>query len=243
MEVIRISRKIADFTCIDNGISKDPELSLQEKGLMLTVLSLPDSWEFNIQGLATIAKESKPTLAKIIHSLMAHGYCKRERIIDPETKRVIKWEYTFFEVKNGDGCDFEPQSKKPQVENPQSGKATSGKVATIKYYKESNTNKSNTKKEYSRFDFLKALKSLGVSDEVARDWMAVRKTKRATNTKTAFDRIKTEIDKSGRTADECIRIAVEKSWQGFQADWLPAKKDYTVWHGTMAEYLRSKGKI
>lgn len=94
-----------------------------------------------------------------------------------------------------------------------------------------------------KFNFLSALKSLGVSDEVARDWMAVRKTKRATNTKTAFDRIKTEIDKSGRTADECIRIAVEKSWRGFQADWLPAKKDYTVWHGTMAEYLRLKGKI
>lgn len=100
----------------------------------------------------------------------------------------------------------------------------------------------NEKKDI-KFNFLSALKSLGVSDEVARDWMAVRKTKRATNTKTAFDRIKTEIDKSGRTADECIRIAVEKSWQGFQADWLPAKKDYTVWHGTMAEYLRSKGKI
>ena len=72
----------------------------------------------------------------------------------------------------------------------------------------------NEKKDI-KFNFLSALKSLGVSDEVARDWMAVRKTKRATNTKTAFDRIKTEIDKSGRTADECIRIAVEKSWQGF----------------------------
>lgn len=147
MEVIRISRKIADFTCIDNGISKDPDLSLQERGLMLTVLSLPESWEFNIQGLATIVRESKPTLAKIIHALMAHGYCKRERIIDPQTKRVIKWEYTFYEVKNGNGCDFEPQSKKPQVENPQCGVATSGNLSTIKYYKESNTNKSNNKRE------------------------------------------------------------------------------------------------
>ena len=56
---------------------------------------------------------------------------------------------------------------------------------------------------------------------MARDWLAVRKTKRATNTKTAFERIKAEIAKSGRSADECIRTAAEKSWQGFQADWMP----------------------
>lgn len=241
MEIIRISRKIADFTCIDNGISRDPDLSLQERGLMLTVLSLPDSWEFNIQGLAAIVRESKPTIAKIIHGLIAHGYCTRERVVDPQTKRVTKWEYTFYEVKNGAGCDYEPQSKKPQVENPQCGKPTSGKVSTIKYYKESNTNKSNTKNINTKaFDFLEALKSIGVSESVARDWLAVRKTKRATNTKTAFERIKAEIAKSGRSADECIRTAAEKSWQGFQADWMPrvperreSWEDYKRNHGLL----------
>ena len=248
MEVIRISRKIADFTCIDNGISKDPDLSLQERGLMLTVLSLPESWEFNIQGLATIVRESKPTLAKIIHALMAHGYCKRERIIDPQTKRVIKWEYTFYEVKNGNGCDFEPQSKKPQVENPQCGVATSGNLSTIKYYKESNTNKSNTldnKDISTSFNFLKALMDLGVTEEVARAWMQVRKHQRATNTKIAFDKIKSEIAKSGRPADDCIRTAVEKSWRGFQADWLPAKKEYRGTRNgqSVSDYLKEKGLI
>lgn len=100
--------------------------------------------------------------------------------------------------------------------------------------------KENINKNTKAFDFLEALKSIGVSESVARDWLAVRKTKRATNTKTAFERIKAEIAKSGRSADECIRTAAEKSWQGFQADWMPrvperreSWEDYKRNHGLL----------
>lgn len=76
---------------------------------------------------------------------------------------------------------------------------------------------------------------LGVTEEVARAWMQVRKHQRATNTKIAFDKIKSEIAKSGRPADDCIRTAVEKSWRGFQADWLP--KQPVKWE-TYEEFKR-----
>ena len=79
---------------------------------------------------------------------------------------------------------------------------------------EINNNKGN------RFDFKNSLIEIGVSPEVADDWMQVRKAKRASNTETAFRRIKIEIDKSGLSANECITIAVARSWQGFQADWV-----------------------
>lgn len=71
-----------------------------------------------------------------------------------------------------------------------------------------------------RFDFKKSLIDIGVAPEVAEDWMHVRKTKRAANTETAFNRIVHEIQKSGMSANECITIAVSRSWQGFQADWV-----------------------
>ena len=50
--------------------------------------------------------------------------------------------------------------------------------------------------------------------------MQVRKAAKATNTETAFNRIKHEIEKSGLSANECITIAVSRSWRGFQADWV-----------------------
>ena len=71
-----------------------------------------------------------------------------------------------------------------------------------------------------RFDFLNALGEIGVSEPVARDWMEVRKGKKAANTETAFKSIEREIRKSGRTAEECITLAVENSWSGFKAEWL-----------------------
>lgn len=71
-----------------------------------------------------------------------------------------------------------------------------------------------------KFDFRAALKQIGVSDEVIDAWLQVRKGKRATNSKIAFDKVEREIAKSGRSADECIRIAAENSWQGFEAAWL-----------------------
>lgn len=80
--------------------------------------------------------------------------------------------------------------------------------------------KSSSINSKGKFDFRKALIGLGVTEEVADAWLMVRKAKRATNSKIAFEKVEREIAKTGRSADDCIRIAVENSWQGFAAEWL-----------------------
>ena len=87
------------------------------------------------------------------------------------------------------------------------------------------TNKPITKnKPTPPFIFLDALIELGVEDQVAKDWIQVRKTKKASNTKTAFTGIKNQIEKSGGSANECISLAVENSWAGFKAEWFKTQK-------------------
>lgn len=71
-----------------------------------------------------------------------------------------------------------------------------------------------------RFDFLKSLIALGVKEQTARDWMQVRKEKKASNTETAFRKIEQEIAKSGASAEDCIRMSAECSWAGFKAEWM-----------------------
>lgn len=83
----------------------------------------------------------------------------------------------------------------------------------------SSTKNINNNKDV-RFDFKKSLLEIGVTPQVAEDWLKVRKAKKAANTETAFKRIKKEIEVSGLPADECIAIAVERSWQGFKAEWV-----------------------
>lgn len=101
---------------------------------------------------------------------------------------------------------------------------------TIPYSKHTDNIINNKEKEdnklssQKKFNFKQALLDLGVCESVVNDFLLVRKNKKATNSETAFNRIKNEITKSGLTANECITIAVEHSWQGFSAEWVNKTK-------------------
>lgn len=75
-------------------------------------------------------------------------------------------------------------------------------------------------KENGKFDFRSALIEYGISPELADAWLEVRKNKRATNSQIAYDDTIRQIELSGYPADDCIRMAVVKSWSGFKAAWM-----------------------
>lgn len=63
------------------------------------------------------------------------------------------------------------------------------------------------------------LVALGVVEQHAQDWLAVRKAKKAPLTPTALDGMKLEAGKAGITLAEAVRIAAKRNWQGFKASW------------------------
>ena len=75
-------------------------------------------------------------------------------------------------------------------------------------------------KEVKKFSFLKELVGLGVDRKIAEEWIKVRKNKKLTQTETAFNKLKDEIDRSGMSANDCITLCVERSWGGFKAEWV-----------------------
>ena len=70
-----------------------------------------------------------------------------------------------------------------------------------------------------RFEPLAALLALGVDAQVAADWLAVRKAKRAALTQTALDDVVAEAGKAGISVAEAVRICAARGWQGFRASW------------------------
>ena len=70
-----------------------------------------------------------------------------------------------------------------------------------------------------KFNFKAELLLLGVNEEILTDWLTVRKTKKASNTKTALKSLLTEIAKSGLMVNDAIEYATQKSWSGFKAQW------------------------
>jgi len=64
------------------------------------------------------------------------------------------------------------------------------------------------------------LTGAGVATDVARDWLAVRKAKRAGPvTQTVLLALERESRKAGIAVADAVRICVERGWQGFDASW------------------------
>lgn len=74
--------------------------------------------------------------------------------------------------------------------------------------------------ELNKFNFKKSLLELGVDQSIVDTFLDIRKKKKAVNSELAFNKIKTEIDKSKLTPNEAIKIACENSWKGFEAEWV-----------------------
>jgi Domain of unknown function (DUF4373) len=67
---------------------------------------------------------------------------------------------------------------------------------------------------------LKMLMAMGVNENLAKDWIRVRKEKRLAITQTALDKIKSHAEKNGYTFTEAIKISCENGWAGFNASWI-----------------------
>ena len=77
-----------------------------------------------------------------------------------------------------------------------------------------NNNKKNTKKSESDL-----LAEFGIVGQLAEDFIAHRKSKRAAITKTVLVGYQRESHKAGIPLAEAITISIERNWQGFKAGW------------------------
>lgn len=61
MATYRIERT-HDYTVMANVHLRDKALSLKAKGLLSLCLSLPDDWEYTVDGLATLCKDGRDAI-------------------------------------------------------------------------------------------------------------------------------------------------------------------------------------
>lgn len=107
MAVFRVHKE-TNYTTIDNNVFKNKELSYRATGLLTTMLSLPDDWDFTEMGLVTLKKESRETIRKTLKELEEHGYLTRIRNRDKKG-RLTDTTYDIYET---------PMSKKPMLDKP-----------------------------------------------------------------------------------------------------------------------------
>ena len=66
-----------NYTIVSQNIMKDKNLSLTERGMLLTLLSLPDNWHLTVRGLCLILPDGRDKIAKTLNSLIDKGYVAR----------------------------------------------------------------------------------------------------------------------------------------------------------------------
>ena len=87
------------------------------------------------------------------------------------------------------------------------------------------TNKNEKKEINTKYSFLASLLENGFDEKLSKEWMEVRKQKKAVNTQTAFDDFMTQVKKHGGERNRILRICVERSWKGFNSTWLEKEND------------------
>lgn len=112
MAVFRVEKN-KNYTTMSNYHLRDLELSNKSRGLLSTMLSLPDEWDYTTRGLATICKDGVDGITAQLRELEQCGYLVRRRIRDA-SGRIADMEYTIYEKPHPPS----PDTGKPDMVNP-----------------------------------------------------------------------------------------------------------------------------
>lgn len=140
MAVFRVNRN-KNYTHMANYHFREKGMSLKAKGLLSLMLSLPEEWDYSINGLATLSKDGRESVMNTLAELEQFGYLKRTKLNDSKG-RFTGYDYDIFEKPNTENpYTGNPNTDKPNTENP-----------TQLNTKESSNNKSNTKEINTKQD-------------------------------------------------------------------------------------------
>jgi len=110
--------KTKDYTVMSNHHFRNKEMTLKAKGLLSQMLSLPDDWNYTIEGLASINKEGVDCISDTLTELEKFGYVTRKRIRD-EKGRLRGTEYDIYEEPIRENLILDnPVLEKPEQEKP-----------------------------------------------------------------------------------------------------------------------------
>ena len=110
--IIRVN-KTKDYTVMSNYHLHEKDMSLKAKGLLSLMLSLPDDWDYSIDGLIKLSKDGKDSVTAAILELEKFGYLVRTQAKD-KSGRFSGYDYDVYE----NPMTGEPLTENPLTENP-----------------------------------------------------------------------------------------------------------------------------
>ena len=101
-------QKNDNYTVMSNFHLREKGMSLKAKGLLSLMRSLPDEWDYAIEGLTVLTADGKDSIKAAIKELEKFGYLVRKQKKD-ENGRFAGYDYLVYE---------KPLTEKPLTEKP-----------------------------------------------------------------------------------------------------------------------------
>jgi hypothetical protein len=108
------------YVMVDKYGINDERLSLKAKGLLVTLLSRPDDWQFYMSELAKTCKDGIDSVRSALNELRKYGYVSMERVRN-EKGQLKHTEYVVYErpfEEQEEAKTLQPQGIQPKRENP-----------------------------------------------------------------------------------------------------------------------------
>lgn len=214
--------KTKDYTVMSTSHLRDKNMSFKAKGLLSVMLSLPEEWDYSMNGLVAISKENLTAVRNTLQELEELGYLIRER--KQNEKGQYDYEYHIYET---------PNTETPQLEKPYAGNLYTDNPHTDEPIQsitnKLNTNKSITnelnkenKKKESKGSFDRIIEAYTEDEKIIdllQEWLKVRKAKRAAMTDRAVKMNIEKLDelaaKSKMTVNEYLSEVICRGWAAF----------------------------
>ena len=103
MSIFRVFKN-KNYTVMSNYHLKDKNLSLKAKGLLSLMLSLPDDWNYTINGLVEICKENESSITTGLSELKEFGYLETIKLMPNQTESGrFEYVYNIYEFPKQEG--------------------------------------------------------------------------------------------------------------------------------------------
>lgn len=218
-----INNTQGNFTVIQNDLLNRKDISFEIKGLYCFLISKPSGWSFSAEKISYQTKEGVSSIKRMLKELEDIGLLKRHKIKN-DSGVFSGVHYEIFSTMVAFSADGETADRF-SVDGKHDNISNTINSNTINSNKEINNNsdffeeEEKPKPKYTNRHFKNDLIEYGFNPDLVDEWMQVRKTKGATNSKTAFNRFIKQVELNGNNKNFILETCVAKSWSGFEADY------------------------
>ena len=214
--------KTKNYTIMSNTHLKEKEMSLKAKGLLSVMLALPDEWNYSIDGLVSICKESETAIKSTLDEIKDFGYLTVTKLMPNETESGrIEYVYDIYETPKQEGekqgienlpLEFLPLENQTQLNTNISNNTNINNNIS----KKENTKRKNETEYENEFDTIWSLYPRKINKQVAKkSYIKARKEG------VTFETIKNGVE---RYAESCKKNKVPAVYIAHGATWFNARR-------------------